>query len=132
MNDLAHFDDLVEHQDRGADLVVVHPVTGERMQDVVLTIAGPDSDTARCARVRFSDELMSFRNRPPADELERMEVERLARLVIGWRVSRDGKPVGFSFTNVVRLLTSLQFIREQVERFSQDRAVYFMRIVGNG
>ena len=127
MNDLAHFDDLVEHQDRGADLVVVHPVTGERMPDVVLTIAGPDSDTARRSRIKFSDELMAFRNRPPADELERMEIERIARLVIGWKVKRDGKPVEFSFTNVVKLLTGLHFVREQVEQFSQNRAPYFLR-----
>jgi hypothetical protein len=130
MNDLAHFDDMTEPQDRGADLVVFHPVTGERMPEVVLTIAGPDSDTARRSRIKFSDELMAFRNRPPADELERMEIERLARLVIGWKVTRDGKPVEFSFTNVVKVLTSLQFIREQVEQFSQNRAPYFMRTLG--
>lgn len=47
MSDLAHIDDLIEHQDRGTDLVIIHPVTGERMPDIVLTIAGPDSDTAR-------------------------------------------------------------------------------------
>lgn len=126
MNDLAHVDDLVEHQDRGADLTIMHPVTGERMPDIVLTIAGPDSDTARRARIRFSDGLMAYR-KPPADELERMEIERLARLVTGWKVTRDGKPVEFSFTNVVRLLTSAQFVREQVETFSQSRAPYFMR-----
>ena len=127
MTDLAHIDDLVEHQDRGARLTVIHPVTGERMTDIVLTVAGPDSATARNARIKYSDELMAFRNRPSADELERIEIERLARLVIGWDVKRDGKPVEFSFTNVVRLLKSAHFIREQVEAFSQDRAAYFMR-----
>lgn len=127
MNDLAHIDDLVEHQDRGAALTIVHPVTGERMRDIVLTIAGPDSATARQARIKYSDELMAFRNRPPADELERIEIERLARLVIGWDVKRDGKPVEFLFSNVVRLLSSAQFIREQVEMFSQNRAPYFAR-----
>lgn len=128
MRDLAHIDDLVEHQDRGADLTIMHPVTGERMRDIVLTIAGPDSTTAKQARIKYSDELMAFRNHPPADEVERMEIERLARLVIGWKVARDGKPVEFTFTNVVRLLTSAQFIREQVEAFSQNRAPYFMRL----
>lgn len=127
MADLAHIDDLVEHQDRGASLTLSHPVTGERMQDIVLTICGPDSTTARQARIKYSDELMAFRNRPPASELERIEVERLARLVIDWSVKRDGKPVEFSFTNVVRLLSSAQFIREQVEAFSQNRAPYFLR-----
>ena len=128
MLDLAHVDNLVEPQDRGADLVITHPVTGERMADIVLTIAGPDSDTARRARIRLSDELMAFRNRPPADELERIEVERLARCIIGWKVTSDGKPVEYSFSNVVKLLTSVQFVREQVEQFSQNRAPYFMRM----
>lgn len=127
MTDLAHVDNLVEYQDRGADLTVTHPVTGEKMSDIVLTIAGPDSATARRARLQFSDELMAFRNRPPADELERIEIEQLARLVIGWNVKRDGKPVDFNFTNVVRLLTSARFIREQVEAFSQNRDAYYMR-----
>jgi hypothetical protein len=127
VNDLAHVDNLVESQDRGAELTIVHPVTGEKMTDIVLTIAGPDSKTARRARLQYSDELMSFRHRPPAEELERMEVEQLARLVIGWNVKRDGKSVDFNFTNVVRLLTSARFIREQVEAFSQKRDVYYMR-----
>lgn len=127
MTDLADVDNLVEYQDRGADLMVTHPVTGECMTDIVLTIAGPDSATARRARLQFSDELMAFRNRPPADELERIEIEQLARLVNGWAVKRDGKPVEFNFTNVVRLLSSARFIREQVEAFSQKRDVYYMR-----
>lgn len=129
MHDLAHLDDLVEPQERGAELTIVHPVTSDKMPDVVLTIAGPDSDTARRSRVKFSDDLMAFRNRPPADELERMEIERLARLVIAWKVARDGKTVEFTFTNVVRLLTQCQFIREQVEQFSQSRAAYFLRML---
>lgn len=127
MNDLAHIDDMVEAQDRGAELTIVHPVTGEKMPDIVLTVAGPDSKIARRARLQHSDELMAFRHRPPAEELERMEVEQLARLVIGWKCTRDGKPVDFNFTNVVRLLNSARFIREQVEAFSQKRDIYFLR-----
>ncbi|CEG09474.1 hypothetical protein BN961_02900 [Afipia felis] len=126
MSDLAHVDNLVAEQDRGADLAIVHPVTGDKL-DVVLTIAGPDSATARRARLQFSDELVAFRHHPPAEEMERIEVERLARLVIAWKATRDGKPVEFNFTNVVRLLNSARFVREQVEAFSQKREAYFLR-----
>lgn len=125
--DLAHLDDLVEQQDRGSEFTIKHPVTGEPMPEVILTVVGPDSNTARLARIKLSDELMAFRGKPPADELDRIEIDRLARCVIGWSVKRDGKPVEFSFTNVVRLLTDKQFVREQVEAFSQSRVPYFMR-----
>ena len=125
--DLAHLDDLVETQDRGATLVVKHPVTNEPMQDVVLTIAGPDSDIARRARLKFDDEMLAFRGRPSAAELDQMYVDRLARCVISWAMKRDGIDVPFSFTAVVKLLTSKTFIREQVDAFAASRVAYFLR-----
>ncbi len=128
-NDLSHLDDLIATQDRGADLAITHPVTGESMPDVMFTIAGPDSDVARRARLKFDDEMLAFRGRPSSDDLDRMYVERLARCVVGCKIRRDGKDVPFTFTTVVKLLTSFQFIREQVDAFSQDRAPYFMRVL---
>lgn len=125
--DLAHFDDLVEGQDRGADLQIRHPVTGEIVPDMVFVVAGPDSDTQRRARIKFSDELLAFRGTPPADELNRMEIERLARCVVSWRVTRDGNPVEFTHTNVIRLITNFTFIKEQLEAFAASRVPYFMR-----
>ncbi len=127
-NDLSHLDDLVETQDRGADLTIIHPVTGEPMPDVVLTIAGPDSDVARRARLKFDDEMLAFRGRPSSEEIDRMYVDRLARCVVGCKMTRDGRDVTFAFTTVVKLLTSFHFIREQAQAFSQNRAPYFMRL----
>lgn len=128
MTDLAHLHDLVEDQDRGAELVIKHPVTGEPMADVVLIVAGPDSDVQRRARLKQSDALMAYRGRPPADEFDRMEIDRLARCVVGWRVKRDGEAVRFAFTAVVQLLTDFPFIREQVEAFAKSRVDYFLRL----
>lgn len=127
MTDLAHFDDLVEHQDKGADLQIRHPVTQEIVPDMVLIVAGPDSDVQRRARIKFSDDLLAFRGNPPADELERMETARLARCLVGWRVCRDEKPVEFTHTNAVKLLTNFTFIKEQVSAFAASRVPYFMR-----
>jgi len=127
MSDLAHLDDLVETQDRGAELVIKHPTTREPMSDVVLIVAGPDSDVARRARLKFEDEMYAFKGRPPADEIERMYLERLARCVVGWRMKRDGADVPFTFTAVVQVLTKFHFIREQLDQFAQSRSAYFLR-----
>lgn len=126
--DLSHLNDLVEGQDRGADLTIVHPVTGDAMPDLVLTIAGPDSNVQRRARMRTSDELLAYRGKPPAEDQERLVIEQLARFVIGWRVKQDGVDLDFTFTNVTRLLTRFRFIRDQVDAFAVDRAVYFLRL----
>lgn len=125
--DLAHFDDLIEGQDRGADVTIRHPVTGDDMPEIVLTVAGPDSDVQRRARLKFQDAFYAFRSKPPAEELDRLEIERLARCVVGWRVKRDGADVPFSFTNVVRLLTDAVFVRDQVNAFADSRVAYFIR-----
>jgi len=124
-NDLAHLDDLVEGQNCGAECTIVHPVTDEPMPDLVFIVAGPDSDVARRARLKMFDDLGLYEGRPSAEERERLAIEHLARLVVGWRVKRDGKDIDFSFTNVVRELRRHRFIFEQVERFAADRRPYF-------
>jgi hypothetical protein len=127
MSDLAHLDDLVEGQDRGAECAIVHPVTGEMMPDLVFIVAGPDSDVQRRARLKLQDELYAFRGRVPADDQDRLQVEYLARIVVGWRVKQDGKELPFSFTNVVRIINKFRFVRQQLEAFADDRTPYFAR-----
>ena len=131
MNDLAACDDLVAQQDRGAECAIVLRVTGEPM-DIVLIVAGPDSDTQRRARLDTTDALQAFAGRPPAVEQERIAVEQLAKCVAGWNVKQDGQDVPFSFTAVVRLLTKFQFIREQVDAFAASRAPYMPKVQADG
>ncbi|QUS39055.1 hypothetical protein RPMA_09580 [Tardiphaga alba] len=126
-NDLAALDDLVAGQERGAPLAIRHPVTGEAM-DIVLMIVGPDSDTAKRARLKLDDEKFAFTKRPPADEWDRMYVDYLARLVISWVAKRDGVDVPFTFTNVVKLLRDNLHVREQVTVFAQSRTHYFLSL----
>lgn len=125
--DLAHLDDLVEGQDRGAECAIVHPATGEEMPDLVFIVAGPDSDVQRRARLKLQDELLAYRGRVPAEDQERLAIEQLARFVVGWRVKQDGQDVPFSHTNVVRILRKFRFIRDQVEAFAESRVHYFAR-----
>lgn len=125
--DLSTVDNLIEGQDRGADLVVKHPVTGEAM-DIVLTIAGPDSDVQRRARLKMHDAFYAYRGNPPAADLETLNTERLARCIVGWRVKRGGVDVPFTFTAAVKLLTDARFVRDQVEKFAESRVDYFLRL----
>ncbi|MFZ5690545.1 MAG: hypothetical protein ACOY5F_04760 [Pseudomonadota bacterium] len=127
MLDLAHLDDLVEDQDRGAEMTVVHPVTGEAMPDMVFIVAGPDSDIQRRARLRLSDDLLQYRHHVPAHDRERFEIEFLARCVIGWRIRQGGREVEFSHSNVVKLITKHRYIRQQLQAFTEDRTPYFAR-----
>lgn len=126
-SDLSALDDLVAGQDRGAPLILKHPVTYEPM-GVTLIVAGPDSDTARRARLKMQDEHFAFKGRPSADEFDRMDVDRLARLVVSWTATRDGVAVPFTHTNVVKLLRDNQHVREQVETFSRLRTHYFLNL----
>ncbi len=127
MSDLAAIYDLIEGQDRGVDLTINNPVTGEPM-DIVLTIAGPDSDVQRRARLKMQDAFYAYRGNPPAADLETLAIERLARCIVGWRVTRGGVDVPFTFTAVVKLLTDARFVRDQVEKFAESRVDYFLRL----
>lgn len=130
-NDLAACEDLVAHQDRGAECQIVHPVDGTPL-DITLIVAGPDSDTQRRARLETTDALMAFAGRPPASEQERLAVEQLAKCVVSWRVKQDGQDVPFSLTAVVRMLTRFAFVREQVDAFAASRAPYMPRVDVDG
>lgn len=125
MNDRAHLNDIVAYQDRGAELTIKHPVTGEATS-ITLVVAGPDSETARRSRLQYDDELFAFRSRPDAATLERMYLDRLARLVVSGNL---GDGVKFTFSNVVKFLTEHQYARDQLDAFANSRAPYFMRTV---
>jgi hypothetical protein len=125
MNDRALLNDIVAHQDRGETLTIRHPVTNEPTS-ITLVVAGPDSETARRSRLQFEDEMYAFRSRPDAATLERMYLDRLARLVVSGNL---GDGVKFTFSNVVKFLTEHQYAREQVDAFANSRAPYFLKVI---
>lgn len=123
--DLSDFNDLVEGQDRGAELVIRHPVTSEPT-DIKFFVAGPDSTVQRNARIRMQDDLIEI-GHPTAEERDRLSVELLARCVVHWEANEGGEPVAFTFTNVCRVLKKFAFIREQVDAFAASRSAYLMK-----
>jgi hypothetical protein len=106
---------------------VIHPATGEALPDLVLIVAGPDSDVQRRARLKLADDLLEYRLHVPADDRERLEIEFFARCVIGWRFKEGGQELPFSHSAVVRVLRQHRYIREQLEAFAASRTAYFAK-----
>ena len=110
-------------QERGAWLDLLDPVTWQPT-GIKLRIAGPDSATARRARLKMADDLAELAGpdgRVTAEHRETCRKTALASLVLAWEVEEGGKPVPFSTAIVLRLLSVL-WVEEQVDAFAADRS----------
>lgn len=124
MKDLTDIMADVADQDRGGVLELTDPLTGEPT-GLKLTVVGPDSRILRRAILEMADELaelMGPDGRVSAENKEKARLNCLAKVVIGWEVVEDGKPVPFSHRAVVRLLTAARWVEAQVDAFTADRA----------
>ena len=119
------FDDVLSFavdQDRGRELELASPVTGEPT-GIKLWIVGPDSDTARKAQLALADELADVADadgRVTAEQRERARLNCLARHVLRWDINEADQPVPFSHQNVVRLLR-VNWVQAQVDSYAADR-----------
>lgn len=126
------FRDIISNcidQDNGAELVLVDPVTGEPT-DMKLIIAGPDSATQRRARLAMVDELAELADedgKVSAENREKASIAMLARAVLRWDIRLDGEALPFEHQNVVRLLSTGTWVREQVDGFAGSRRPYARR-----
>lgn len=109
-------------QDKGRELELADPFTGEPT-GIKFTIVGPDSDTAHRAQIALADELSEAADvdgRVSGEARERARLNCLARHVIRWDVTEDGKPVPFTTTNLLTLLR-VSWVQQQVDSFAADR-----------
>ena len=113
----------VRDQDKGRDLPILDPFSGAPT-GMVFTIVGPDSDTARRARLALADELVEMADadgRVSAENREKARRNCLAAHVLRWRgVLEGGKDVPFGHKNLLALL-KVQWIEMQVDTFAADR-----------
>lgn len=112
-----------EDQDRGRWCDLVDPFTGGPI-GIRLLIAGPDSATQAAAQLKLADELaaeLDETGRVSAVARDAARVRCLARCIIGWDAQEDGKPVPFSFANVLRLLRASKWVQAQADAFAADR-----------
>ncbi|KQU81278.1 hypothetical protein ASD00_35170 [Ensifer sp. Root31] len=126
MKDLDDILANVEDQDRGAEMELRNPATGEPL-GLKLTLAGPDSLTQRRSRLQMSDELAELARADgtvSAEEREKASIASLARCVLRWEIVQAGQPLSCTHGNIVRFL-SVAWVREQVDAFAGNRA-HFM------
>ena len=109
--------------DDGADLEVLHPVSGEKL-GVVIRLAGADSAVHRKATAAIANRRAKggFRRTINLDDLQTENIEVLARCTLGWSGAvLDGKALPFSKDAAVTLYTRFPWLREQVETFISAR-----------
>lgn len=112
-------------QDRGAEIELQHPATGEPT-GLKLTLAGPDSATQKRAKVELADSLADLADAEghvSAEAREKAAIASLAKCVIRWDVSLDGEQLACEHKHIVRLL-SVPWVREQVDAFAGNRAAF--------
>lgn len=120
---LSQIEANAEDQNRGRWCDLVDPFSGGKI-GIRLLIAGPDSAVQAAAQLKLADEL--------AEELDEMgkvsavardaaRVKCLARCILDWEAEEDGKPVPFSFANVMRLLRASKWVQVQADAFAADR-----------
>lgn len=115
-----------EDHERGRWAELTDPVTGQGT-GIRLRLAGPDSATARKARLHMADDLVESADldgRVMAEAREKARLDMLARLVLGWEVQEDGQPVPFNHANVLRLLRAASWVEEQIDLMAADRAAF--------
>lgn len=109
-------------QDKGRVLDLADPFSGE-LTGMKLWIVGPDSDTARRAALALSDELVALADddgRVSAEHREKARINALAKHVLRWDVTEDGKAVPFNTKNILTLLR-VNWVQAQVDGFAGDR-----------
>lgn len=119
--------DLSAQADKGADLSLEHPVTGEEL-GITITLLGTDSAVYRnhareLQRARIAKMAKSRNKKIDFSVTEDEEADALAVCTVGWSgVVLNGKELEFSHDAAVDLYVSYPWIKEQVDAFIGDRA----------
>lgn len=108
--------------EQGEWMTVTHPITGIEMPGMRLRVCGVDSDRYQKAEKAMLSRRMRQRRQALGEDLDLDSLEVQARCVTAWEgIEEGGRPVDHSHKAVVAVLTKHRWLRDQVERFIQDR-----------
>lgn len=110
----------------GETMELLHPVTkevitGDKGKVFNINLIGADSNEYR-ALVKKAYRSDSSKKKVDFDDLERKNIESLARATKACYLVLDKKEVECTFENMVKVYTEFMWIREQVSEFIHDRA----------
>lgn len=125
--DLADLD-LSKGADAGAEMTVVHPITGEPL-DMKITVVGSESSRLREEMKRRARQELA--RRKPAkfdiDEAELRASELLAACTLSWvGVKEKGVELECTYENATRVYLKYGWLRKQIDEFASDRANFFV------
>lgn len=125
--------DLRPGADLGAELELLHPVTGAPL-GMFLTVLGADSPVFRGNQRRVRDAVAAAVQAEPKDE-ESIVLLRLSRAaacaVTGWRtgdaktIRFNGMDVEYSYDQALAVMLKLLWVVDQVTAFRDTRANFF-------
>lgn len=116
--------------DRGADLHLAHPSTGEPLytedgKPVTIRLLGADSHEYRQRIRRLANQNLNKkkRERQNLEQIEEQAAELLAAITVGWsNIVLEGETVECNVDNAKSLYLDYAWIREQVDEFVGERA----------
>lgn len=123
--------------DQPARMVIIHPVTGQRLcaadgGEAYLDLHSLDSPQAERRRRDLLQRRLDAgdRRRLSVEEAERERLDLLAALIAGWRLlDLDGRPLDLPFSPAAArdLLATpgMAWLCEQVDAFASDRANFW-------
>lgn len=119
--------------DKGVTLVIEHPVTGDEIKGMTVTVCGMDSERYQeMKRRKMQNALDEKANRKPkklnAKDLAEAGMRDLAELTLGWTGFEFGKEdYPFTTDNAFKLYTnpSFKWLVDQIDEFVSDRANFF-------
>lgn len=110
-----------ESHERGADVEIRHPLTGEKT-DVVIKVQGVDSRAWRAHQKKMQRDMLACIADGNMDTAE-IEVDALVNVTLGWEgIVKDGKPYPFNKKNCRKLYLDAPHVRDQVDAFIGKRA----------
>lgn len=122
--------DTVNLADKGAAMEVegpngVVPRKPDGSAAMVIVVLGADSSAFRKAQNRNLNKRLAKRNvKMTAEELEAETIDLLAEVTVSWEgfVGADNQPIACNRQNAAALYRKYPFIREQADRFINERA----------
>lgn len=125
--DLSDLLNATKSQETGHEFDILDPVEG-RPTGLKVTIAGPDSEIMRKARIDMEKEVgraTSSRGTLSPEARERLMTDFLFAVTLDWKIVEGGKPLPFNRENFDRLLSAGTWLRAQLDTFAGDRSPYY-------
>lgn len=120
-----------KHADAGADLVLVHPITGEALTDdakkaPTITIKGTDSETFRKLKFDKMKKIRALGDKVEDADFETIDkdaIDEIIAMTVGFKnIELDGEQIKFTKESAHELYTSCPWVVDQIRAFIVDRS----------